>query len=471
MRRSLPYVILFLIVAAWTVAIRHTPFFWDAVQLGSKHAHHFFANGLRWTLLPTEIDSGHPPVFGFYIAIAWTFFGKSLVVSHWAMFPFLVGIAWLSYRFGQHLGGPKWAFWLVPIVLLDPVMAGQSAQIGPDIVLACFFLLAVWSLMFEKKMWAALAIAGLCLISTRGMMTAAALLFWQVLASWLEQCRFPNIFQKSLVFLPGFGAAAWFLCWHYSQTGWVGYHPDSPWAPSFKLVDFPLFLKNILVLGWRWVDLGRIFEWGVLLGLMLHPRSRKTLQNLQKKPMGSLVIMLGCLLLFLSPSALMYHNLSAHRYFLPLFLCFHLLIFHWLATAQLTKSLKKAGLVLLVVGLGGGNLWLYPRGISMDWDATLAHLPYHQLRAEMMRYLDRQQIPLETVGTTFPNINTGEDLFLNGDQRKCAEKDFSKNRYMLASNVFNDFSESDYQILEQHWQLVKQVRQAGVWINLYKKPD
>ena len=469
MRRLLPYALLFLMLLAWTYTLQDTPFFWDTVQLGSKHAHYFFENGLDWTALPNEIDSGHPPAFGFYLALMWTVFRKSLIVSHWAMFPFLLSLVWLVYRLGEQLGGREWAFWLLPVVLLDPVVAGQSALVGPDIVLVVFFMLAVWSLLLQRKPWALLAILGLCIISMRGMMTAAALLLWQILSSWQEQRRFPNLLQQVLVFVPGFVAAACFLWWHYGQTGWIGFHPNSPWAPAFEPVDARQFLKNILAVGWRWLDFGRFFEWAILIYLALQIRFKHAVPTQTKAVLIKLTILLFCLLLFLSPSAFLYHNLSAHRYFLPLFLSFHLLVFYWLINGSASSRLKKGLLILLVIGLGTGNLWIYPRGISMDWDATLAHLPYHQLRTEMLAYIDENNIAYEQIGTAFPNINSGEHLLLNGDQRMFAEKDFTKNRYILSSNVFNDFSEEDYQILEQNWQLLKRLEQGRVWMSLYKK--
>ncbi|MEQ8562303.1 MAG: hypothetical protein RID18_12400, partial [Cytophagales bacterium] len=59
-------------------------------------AYHFFENGLDKTLLPDNIDSGHIPAFGFYLAIWWKILGKTLWVSHLAILPFLLGIVWQS---------------------------------------------------------------------------------------------------------------------------------------------------------------------------------------------------------------------------------------------------------------------------------------------------------------------------------------------------------------------------------------
>lgn len=128
-------------------------------------------------------------------------------------------------------------------------------------------------------------------------------------------------------------------------------------------------------------------------------------------------------------------------------------------------------MALLLVGMLSGNCWLYPRGVSMDWDATLAHLPYHGLRSEMLLFIEQNNIGFQSVGTAFPNINTGENLMLNGDERQFAEKDFSRNEFVLASNIFNDFSEEDFDRLEREWRPVKSVSSCGVWMKLYKRPE
>ena len=71
------------------------PFFWDSILLGSEVGQHFFNNGLGAWILPTELDSGHPPGFGWYLAVWWKFLGLSLPVAHLAMMPVLI-LIWLK---------------------------------------------------------------------------------------------------------------------------------------------------------------------------------------------------------------------------------------------------------------------------------------------------------------------------------------------------------------------------------------
>lgn len=501
--------------AGWVAHVQYDPFFWDTVQLGSKHAHFFYENGLRWAALPKEIDSGHPPVFGYYLAWAWHLFGKTLVVSHWAMFPFVAGAAVLLFRLGTRLGNSRWyGAGLVLLAAADPVLAAQSGLVGPDIALAFFFLLAVWALWEGRPGQVAVGVLGLCAISLRGMMTAAGVLLWQMCHLWLPNlsgCRSeskegdtppqagagveavsggffhrfecfwqallgfrPNKFGRGgaklvwllwelLVFLPGFAFAAWFLWWHRQATGWTGFHAGSPWASAFEPVHGAAgLLRNVAILGWRWADFGRIFEWIGLVAVWLAMPGQSRWAVL-----SHWLLLLLCLLLFLSPSAIFYQNLSAHRYFLPGFLALHLLLWQGLCAVPWSNACRCTFAAFVALGLASGNCWIYPHGIAMGWDATLAHRPYHALQAEASHFLEKKGIAPERVGTAFPNRNTGEHLLLNGDWRLWAAFDPHSNEYTLISNIFNDVSPEDRAHLRHHRRLWWRGERSGVWLELY----
>lgn len=483
--------LLYPVALIWSV--QHDPFFWDTVQLASKHAHHFFEHRLQWLPLPAEIDSGHPPVFGYYLACIWSIFGKTLPASHWAMLPFLLLNLGLLYRIGFKLGGFTRAAWLVPIVMLDPVMAGQSVLISPDVVLVSGFLLAVDGILGKSRLQVVLGVLLLCMISMRGMMTAGALAVWLGLQG-LGQAGFSGFRRGDLqaflsrllgfvishhwAFLPGFLFAGWFLWWHKTATGWIGLHPASPWAPTFEPAQGIALLRNLLVLGWRWLDFGRVFEWILLFGLVwkFWPTLRKQwLDTARPESLGSILLLVLCLVVFLSPSSILFVNVSAHRYSLPGFIAFHFLVFKTLAlvTPVAFVRMKRIFTIaipsLLILSLALGNFWIYPRGVAMGWDSTLAHLPFHRLRAEALGYLDANGIDFKTVGSVFPNLNTGENMLLNGDPRHLADKDLLRNDYFFASNIFNDLSDNDFETLRNEWILEKKWQQSGVWVELYRR--
>ena len=463
-RLEAPLAFFLLAAAGFVWLVQYDPFFWDTIQLASKHAHFFYERQLQWAPLPPEIDSGHPPLIGYYLAVLWVLFGKTLPVSHWGMLPFLWLIIWMTYRIGKKTGGAEWAYWLVVLVLLDPVMLGQSALVSPDLMLAAFFLCSIDAFLGRHKVQLCLGLVGLCMVSMRGMMCAAAFFaaFFWVDRRYLWQHAWKT-------FLPGVALATIFLYWHWHATGWIGYHAGSPWAPAFQPAKMGGMLRNIAIIVWRWLDFGRFLEWmcaGVLLWLTLKRRQGATDFPLSR----SLTVLFVCLLVLLDISAVRYHNLNAHRYFLPLYLTFHILVFQWIVTNNYWKeTIKKWTLASLCTLFACSNFQVYPHGISMDWDATLAHLPYHEIRAQGLEFLKEKHIPLSEAGTAFPNINTGEDIALDGDEDSFEPIDTAKNRYVFLSNVFNDVSKEERVYLQQHWKLIWSQRSATVWGEIYQK--
>ena len=466
-KEEAPLLLFLLCAAGFTWAVGQDPFFWDTIQLASKHAHFFYGQGGNWKVLPPEIDSGHPPALGYYLAFLWGVFGKNLAVGHWGMLPFLGFIVWLLYRLGKRLGGTNWAFWLLPLVLLDPVLLGQMAMVSPDTILVAFFLCSIEGIAGRIKGLAIIGIAGLCIISMRGMMCAAALFSWHLLSD--RKTLFHSLW---IAFLPGFALASAFLLWHLQAAGWIAYHAGSPWAPAFRQASATDMLRNLAILAWRWLDFGRLPEWIAVAGLIWLGQKRYPSDTQQRWPFERIWLLLWlCLFIFLSISAIRYHNLSAHRYFLPVYLAFHLFVFQWIVKSKILRPLgKKWVLTLLSISLATGNLQVYPHGISMDWDSTLAHVPYHQVRADAVHYLQQQQIPLSSVGSSFPNLNTGENIQLDGDLTAFAAMDTALNRFVFISNVFNDVSREDRLGLQQNWNLVWQQQRGAIWGEIYAKP-
>ena len=130
-----------LVVHALLVVLlsQHFPFFWDTVQLSAKQAYWLFEQGFDDLLLPNELDSGHPPLMGLYLATCWSWFGKSLVVSHWAMLPAILIINFsLYFLIRDWVSSPRQSFLWMFFCWLDPVLAGQLVLVSPDVFLVAF---------------------------------------------------------------------------------------------------------------------------------------------------------------------------------------------------------------------------------------------------------------------------------------------------------------------------------------------
>lgn len=127
---------------------------------------------------------------------------------------------------------------------------------------------------------------------------------------------------------------------------------------------------------------------------------------------------------------------------------------------------KKLIYSFLLVGLIAGNFWIYPREISQGWDASLAHVPYYKLRIEAINYLDKNNIQIENVASFFPNATTIDNVDLSRDLRSFSSFNF-KNEYVLFSNVYN-LSDEEYNSLDNNYTKIKQLKNKGIYITIYK---
>ncbi|MEZ5044335.1 MAG: hypothetical protein R2828_30865 [Saprospiraceae bacterium] len=452
-------------------------FFWDTIQLGSKHAHFYYENHFKVLLLPEKIDSGHPPLFGLYLAICWAVFGKNLLVSHLSMLPFLWLIIYQWYRLGRYLGGVQLLPFFMLLLVADPVMAGQAVLVSPDLVLVASWLLALNGILLQQKEWKTFGIIGLGLISMRGMMLGLILFLWEwgVFRKKEKETSFISHFFKTIyAYLPGGMLALVFLVYHYTETGWIGYHENSEWAPSFAKASVAQIVKNGLILAWRLVDFGRIFVWLGLLALVWKLLAQKTLIDflVHDKKVRQIGLLFIFTLLGLSITFIRYAGLQQHRYLLPV--CLSLSIFLYFVVVHSPSHLwkmKSRQLLLLLVsfGLFSGNFWIYPDKISQGWDASLAHWPYYDLRAQMLEHIEAQAIPLDAIGTAFPEIGPLKYKDLSEETGGFKEKDFSSDQFLLYSNIMNDFTDEELEELQTQWEPIYKVRKAGVFMVLYKR--
>ena len=453
------------VLAAFSIFQSHE-LFWDTVQLAGKHAYWYYETNFQYLLLPEHIDSGHPPLFGIYLAWMWKLLDKSLFVSHFAILPFTLWSIYSSGEIGKFfLGRPFWV--VLPLLLiLDPTFAAQNILVSPDAVLIALFLASILAVLEQKRVLLICSTALLALVSMRGMMCVAALYvfytYHYIFFLKSEKLNITSLFQSLTPFLLAILLASSFLVFHYIQTGWIGYHTDSPWSASFERVDVAGFLKNIAILGWRLLDFGRVAELLVLAILFFYTKKYDVKLLL-------LLILVMANFIFLTPSLLLHQGLSAHRYLLPIFVSLHLLTLY-----MLLKNTKSKTVVLGLVFLMGsslllGNFWKYDKDIAQGWDASLAHLPYHRLRAQALAYLEIQAIPLEQVGTVFPEVGERKFRALNDQEEGFKLADLRNDSYILYASVMNDFSNEALRELETKWTIEQRWESFGIEVILYKR--
>jgi hypothetical protein len=448
-------------IAVWLRSCRH-PFFWDTIQLASRQAQWYYDQHFQYLLLPDVIDSGHPSGFGMYLALCWQGLGQSLLVSHLAMLPFVVLILLGLFRLSKIFKG--YLAWEFPLlVVIDPVFLGQISLVSPDVALFAFFTWGLWGVIERRPKLLLLCSLVLAIISLRGMMAVLALYFFQVVQVQNGDWRKPTHWLRStLPFIPAGLLALAFLGYHASTKSWVGFHADSPWRESFTVVGLKGMLKNGIVLAWRIADYGRVFLVLATLGLAF-----KQFKALKSNPLFSLALIT---LLIQVPHFLLFQGVSAHRYLLPFYLALHLFFFSLLEQSQLKSKAKSIILGLVLFSLASGNFWVYPSGVAQGWDSTPAHWPHFALRKEIIVYLDQHGIPLEKVGTTFPEIGPLHWRDLNGRKDGFSRLNLSQNEYVYFSSVMNDFSDEDRKLLFEKWTPVLTLKKAGLRTILFKKP-
>jgi hypothetical protein len=241
-----------------------------------------------------------------------------------------------------------------------------------------------------------------------------------------------------------------------------------PWYTLFQPVGPEGALFNVVILGWRLIDFGRFFVWITGAFCLWHfYRHRPAIpQNLK-----SIIILTVLIFLSLAHAVILRKGLSAHRYLLPVYITFMLLVTYYLFEVIESPSLRKLFFWIMLAGLLSGNFWVYPDRIAKGWDATLAYLPYFPLREKMMNYMETEGIKPNETGTMFPNLRKLDFIDLNGNMQTFAVLNLKTNKYVFYSNVFNDLAKSDLSELQNKWKIVKELRFLQVKVILYKNPS
>jgi hypothetical protein len=455
-------------------------FFWDTLQLASRHAHFFYENNFGSFFLPNDMDSGHIPAFGMYIALMWKLFGKSLVVSHLSMLPFVWSAVFFTRKLVNQFFNTRWNHLITCFLLADATILTQFTLVSPDVWIICFFPMALFSLRARHRILLVIATLGLTLTSMRGMMLVAAIFLAEGIHSVFFQGREQTgsrfrkltayLLQNTPLYFPAFGVAAAYLGIHFMKTGWIGYHDGMPWAEHFQRVNLVGFFRNLVIFIWRLSDQGRIFIW--FTGFILLAWSiRKKVQTGEKEKW--LLTYTLVILVALSYSALTYKNLSGFRYLIPVFYLIAITMVFYLHSLIQNRKQKAIILGLLAAGLLSGNFWVYPDRIAKGWDAMLSYLPYQHLRKEMIRNIENDKIDFSEAGTGFPNNIPLKYIDLTNDTRsfRSVENNIDQFRYIFWSNVFNDFSDAELSELKSEWKLVKTLKMGQVKVILYEHPN
>lgn len=449
-----------ILIGVWSISLFDF-FFWDTVQLASKQAHFFYDGNFSSLLLPQEIDSGHLPFFGMYLASIWVLFGKSLFVSHFAILPWLILLSWALFKLSSMVFEDYRRYWVLLFCVLDPTLLAQTTLVSPDVVLIAAFFGALVFYFNQKPVLLAVLISILSIVSMRGFILVCVLFIFH----FFYGRRVGNtiLYKKQLIsFILGMILSILYFGYHYVMKDWVGFHQQSPWSESFAMVDFLGYIKNALTFLWRMVDFGRIF---IMLGFVLfliHPKVKK---SIVERPWIILLILLS--ITFISVT-IAFESLTAHRYYLPLYLVVSFLFGRLLWQSSFSNKLKEIVSVIIIIGLLSGHFWIYPNQIAQGWDASLAHRPFFELYRKTESYLEQQKIDKIEVATFFPLLAAEKYLKLNDQTVSFVDWFQNSTSYLLLSNIFNDAPDALFLEYTKKDALYFQ-QKNGIWVGLFKR--
>ncbi|MBN1143695.1 MAG: hypothetical protein JXA72_04705 [Bacteroidales bacterium] len=456
-----PFFAFFILLFVITYSL---PFFSDKDLLFSKLGYWLPENHFS-LVLPTELDAGYPPALGYLLALVWELTGKSLFSAHLLMLPFTLGIVWLTRNLVNYFFNGRFVVAAMLLIFADTTLLSQTILFSTDLVMLFFMLLALYAVISHKKIPLALAITGLLFSHMRGLQIALTIGIFDLFLNFNNRNR--NLIRITLPYLPALALFGAWMIFHYNTTGWILHHPESPWLGCYETVDAKGFFRNMLIYVWRLADLGKLFLWiPVLSGVFWVIRGRLKTDATLKQLFFLLVIML----VVNAPTMLFYKMLNNHRYLLPVYYILAMLSAYLLFTGALNGRLRKVLIAVVFSGLISGSFWVYPGKIANGWDATLAHIPYHHLRARMIAHIEEQHIPFENIGSEVPNVTPNQFILVNEDKRTFRRASLQHHPYVFYSNIFNMFTNEELDELKNEWIVEQEYRCLQVYVTLYRNP-
>lgn len=456
------------LLLAWNVVSWGFPFFWDTV-LNSKVATWYLETGFSSLVVPERLDAGHPPFFSLYLAVAWKAFGRSLVVAHVAMLPFLFLLLVQYHRLACRWLGPKARAWAMLLLFCEPTFLAQASMVTPDIALVAVYLLALNALLDGRRGWLAVALAVMAGMSFRGILMVGVVFVTDCAWAWWSGSRRPD-WKKGWPYVPVAGLTALWLWLHVQATGWLFSPPQATYGGQRELLGLAGMARNAALIGWRWMDFGRVFLFASLLVGGLAVGWRRVLAHgpLRQNLLAAAVFLAGLALLFIP-----FSNPPGHRYFLVGYLLVALLVVG-MAELGAWRLPFKLGLGLVVLGLGTGHLWLYPQGVAQGWDASLAHLPIFRLQAQTAEFLDTHHIAPAQVCADFPLLHRPADTRLVAGDKGPWYRNFLEEtdcEWALVSNTNNGYTDAQIAEFDQsaRWELREEFRCARLFIRIYHR--
>ncbi len=458
---SLKNQLLLFVACLGFVCINHNHFFiFDNIVQIAIPANFYYDNNFTPYFLPNNLATGHPTFVAYYVALIWKVFGRSLWITHLAFLPFVYGFCYQLLHFIKKLGLGKLYTGIIFItVLFDVTLLCQLSIITFDVVQLFFFLWCINSIINHKKWFLAIAFTCLILTSMRGTICAGGVLLFDILYHFTSLNK-PNL-KRYLFYLPGILCAFTFYLCFYLDKHWIVHNTVSNnWANAGEIASPKKFATNIASFAWQLINYGRLATYIVFVYVLYKMVKTKTWFS---KPFKTIALVAFAQFLVFFPLVI-YKSLLAPKYLLPIIIFVTIATLYWIFTHA--KQPKLLYVFVLICTLAG---YVNPSK-HQSWDATPAHWPYYSLRNLMMVYIVEKQIPFNSIGSFFPNLQSIKNTDLANKDLRFVEVDSLKNQYIFYSNMYNEAPPYQHLLFNSgKWIIEKELNSGRVQVILFRK--
>lgn len=408
------------------------PFFWDTI-LTSTITQYFYHHGFQNFIIPAQLDAGHPPLFYIYFTTLYHLFGDNLMTAHWGMLPFsILGIGAFIRLMHIFSFDRKQQYVGILLFFAIPAVATQYTLISYDAALLSLYLAALVAYFDQKKVLFSILLIILLGVSMRGLFCLIAL---SSTIFFIEKNKIISWLKWNLYMLPSVVFIIIWYAYHYQQTGWLFATNAEGWAQQRSFVDIKGLLKNGFSIARCFIDYGIIIL--SLISIFYWINSKKINQFT--------ILWLVPFVLF-TIGFLPFSNPINHRYFLIIYTLMLFPVVQFLSIRKTIFSFCTIGILLI------GHFLIYPVPISNGWDCTLLHTSYSINRNKMIKSIDKNKIDRTQIGTVFPMNTSLYQTDMTKDTTRMINihgKDIQLSKYVLYSNVCNDFSDEQLLALKK----------------------
>ncbi|WP_432410388.1 ArnT family glycosyltransferase [Rasiella sp. SM2506] len=445
----------------------NVPFFWDGMTKVGR-AEWIYDHNFSSLIVPTEINSGHPPLWITLLAGSWALLGKSLWVSRLLLLVVNWGVLYQLLLLCKKLFADRVSIFWFFLLCIEATLLTQTTSLNNDMLLLFFVLLSCNAILSNRWFLLTLALAGVLMTNLRGIYCIIGLgVFHGILYRYKLVSASRKIIWSYLLACIVFGA---FVLYQYSELGWAIISQNESYAKHRKTGSWLRVLHKGRAFLVHAFEYGRIFLWvplAILLGVAFK-KYRWKLPSEIKIPFIGLAVFTAVFILGFVP----FTNPIGPRYLMICYIFGIILLLNLVYILPLQKWVRKATLIFVAIGFLTGHLWVYPATTDQAWDSTLAYLNYYPVKSDMLQFLDEKNIDETSVGTNLRLRNLYIVPALKPNRTFAFKRlDLDTNEYVLFSNIENDTSPDQIETLRTQWTEIKSFSQMGVFITLYKNPN